>query len=85
MTTWDKLSEEIKAVIIAYYEKKYDVVGIIAVKNALTQKCFEESIDEVFYDIKKRSRRQKVDTANKYEPTDAEKIASIQAKTNAMG
>lgn len=84
MVIWSELSGEVQTAIIAYYEKKYDVIGLVAVKNILTQECFEKAIDSVLSDIKKRSRRQKVDTANEYEPTDIETTAGIQAKIDAM-
>ena len=85
MIVWSELSEEVKVAIVAYYEKKYDVIGLTAVKDMITQECFEMAIDSVLSEIKKRSRRQKVDTANEYEPTDIEMAAEIQVKTDAMG
>lgn len=83
MISWNELSDEVKAAIVAYYEKRYDVIGIVAVKNALTQECFERAIDSVLSGVRKRSRRQKIDTANKYEPTDVEMVAKIQIKIDA--
>ena len=84
MTTWNSLSPEVQAKIIAYYEKKLKTTGLTAVRNALTQQCFERAIDEVLDDVRTRKRRARADIANTYNPPDAEIAAEIQAKIDGM-
>lgn len=83
MVQWNDLTTEIQDIIIAYYEQKLDVVGMIAVKNALTSACFDNAIDLVLDEITSRKRRQLVDEANTYNPTNEEIVGYIQAHIDA--
>lgn len=85
MATWSELPQTVKDAIVAYYEKKYGVIGIVNVMDAVTQECFENKINAMLDNIKLRTRRQKVDMANAYEPTDSETETAIQTLTDSIG
>lgn len=83
-TKWTDLSTEVQNKILKFYELRLGVIGLTAVKNALTQQCFEKAIDEVLDEVKKRKRRAKADEANVYQPTDVETVEAIQKQIDAM-
>jgi len=84
MVKIEELNPEVLNAIKQYAFIQYGVKTVAELKTKIVDAEFEKIVNTYLDEAKLRIKRQKMDVYNAYVPTDAEIIAQIQAKIDAV-